>query len=301
MSDSLRSALTTLRKARLTGYASACFCTLALLLLIDGLQMLMRSDFNQVDLVMGEQAPMSGAMPLQAKEYGDIVAIIEGHDELEFIPLMDFKGLWFGAHMWRATLDASAATAPGRAVLTVVDLVPAKSTTGNATIMVQNPTQIYTITVWPSQEALLAAHPSLSRRVTGLSAFLLAVLSLACGIALGAANLFLNLAAHKALAWEGIFPIHGTRQTDTGYQAIFSSGPRSDLRTQRPLSLLTPEGVEQGKGVLIEYTRLKGVALLPLDGAPPRFGWLLLYEPDLHPASEPAPEREKDSPGGRRA
>ena len=55
MSDSLCCALTALRKARLTGYASACFRMLAVLFLIDGLQMLMRSDFNRVDLALGEE------------------------------------------------------------------------------------------------------------------------------------------------------------------------------------------------------------------------------------------------------
>jgi hypothetical protein len=188
--------------------------------------------------------------------------------------------------MWRAELDASNATQAGRAVLTIVDLVPAKSTTSNATIMVQNPTQIFSITVWPSAEAMRAAHFSISRRVTGLSAFLIAGVSVACGIALGGLNLFLNLAAYRALEREGLFVVHGVRKTEAGYMALFSPGARSDLQAGQPMFLVTQEGVEQGKGVLTEYYRHTCGALFSLDGAPPRYDWLLRYAPDTHAASE---------------
>ena len=299
MSGSLRRAFAALRKARLVGYASACFCMLAVFFLIDGLQMLMRSDFNRVDLVLGEEVFMSGAMPLQAKSHEDIVVLIEGLDGLSFTPITDFKGLWFGAHMWRATLDARAASASGRAMLTVLDLVPAKSTTSNATIMVQNPTQVYAITVWPSKDEMRAAHLSFSHRVTGLSAFIIAGLSVACGIGLGVVNLLLNITAHKALAQEGIFVIHGMRQTDAGYQAIFSPGIGRELLVQQPVSLLNPEGVEQRKGLLEECAPSKCIARFSLDGVPPGYGWLLRYEPGAKtaPASEALPATEKGVPG----
>jgi hypothetical protein len=292
MNSALRRALASLRTVRLVGRISACFCTLAVLLLADGLQALMRNDFNHVDLPLGGQVLISGAMPLHAKDHTDVIASIEGHDGISFTLLTSFKGLGFGAHMWRAALDVDAASAPGTAVLTVLDLVPAKNAATNATITVQNPYQIYTITVWASEKAMQAAHLSFSRRLTGISAFLTAALSAACGIALGALNIFLHLAAHKALAKEGIFAVHGRKKTDAGYQAIFDpAGADSFLQTQQPMSLLSPDGVEQNAGVLIECSRLKGSALFPLDGAHPRFGWLLRYEPDASAAAE----REKDS------
>lgn len=283
MNDALRHALAAQRKARLAGYVSACFWALAVLFVVDGLQMLMRSDFNQMDLVLGEQAPISGAMPLQAKSREDIVAIIEGLDGLSFTPITDFKGFWLGAHMWRATLDARAVIAPGKGILTVLDLVPAKSTTGNATIMVQNPTQIFTVTVWPSQEAMRAAHLSLTLRVTGLSAFLMAGLILACAIGAGVVNILLNTAAHKAFQQAGFFIIHGMRKTEAGYQAIFTPNAGSELQAQQPVSLFTPEGVEQRKGIVAECSQSKCIAHFSLDGVPPGFCWLLRCEPDTQP------------------
>jgi hypothetical protein len=280
VSDSLHRAFTALQKARLVGYASACFWVLAVMLLIDGLQTLMRTDFNRIDLPLGEQVFMSGAMPLDAKTHSDLDVTIEGNDGLSFTPHTDFKGLWFGAHMWRATLDASNTTQTGEAVLTVLDMVPAKNKNTNATIMVQNPNQIFSITVWPSRKAMLASHYSLSRRLTGFSAFLWAPMSLACGLLLGVANLFLNSAAQNALTREGLFAVYGRRKMEAGYHAFFMPGVRSDLLAQQPMALLTPSGQEQGRGVLVECTRFKGTVFFPLDGVPPHFGWLLRYEPD---------------------
>jgi hypothetical protein len=285
-------AFAALHKARLIGLVSACFFLLTVLLVADGLQALMREDFNRINLPLGGQVLISGAMPLQAKAHTDIVAVIEGLDGLSFTPLTDFKGLWFGAHMWRAALDAGDATKPGQAVLTIVDMVPAKSTTGNATIMVQNPSQIYAITVWPSAEAMQAAHFSLGRRLTGLSSFLLASLSVTCGIGIGAWHMFLNQAAWRALAAEDLFPIYGLLRTDAGYQARFSPSGREDLQPQQPMLLLTLQGVEMGSGVLSECSRLKCSALFSLDGVVPRHGWLLHYTPD----PKPAPGREEMIP-----
>ena len=278
MSGSPGRALAALRIARLSGSFSACCFLLVALLVADGLQALMRDDFNRIDLPLGGRVLVSGAMPLQAKAHADIIADIEGLDGLSFTPLTDFKGFWFGAHMWRATLDASAASASGQAVLTVVDLVPARSSSGNATIMVQNPNQIYAVTVWPSEKAMQAAHFSLCRRLTGLSAFVWAGVSFACGIAVSVRHFFFNRAAHRALAEEGFFVIHGLRKTDAGYQAIFSPGDRQDMQARQPMVLLTPAGAPQGSGILHECSPHQGSALFPLDGTPPRYGWLLRCE-----------------------
>jgi hypothetical protein len=287
VSASPQRAVAALRKAGLYGKFSAGCFLLAALLIADGLQALIRDDFSRVDLFLGGQTMVSGAMPLEAKTYADIIADIEGLEGLEFTPRTDFKGFWFGAHMWRATLDARHATKTGRAVLTVVDLVPAKSTTSNATIMVQNPTQLYNIFVWPSAEAMQAAHFSLSRRLTGLSAFVWAGLGVICGIGIGIWHFFLNQAAHKALAEEGIFVIHGMKKTDEGRLALFSPGDRTDLRLRQPMTLLDPDGAEQGKCELHALVPHKSSVLLPPDGVPPRYGWLLRYEADAHTLSEP--------------
>ena len=284
MNSSTRRAFAVLRKARLIACFSAALFLLVALLVVDGLQALMRGDFNRIDLPLGGQTLVSGAMPLQAKGHADITASIEGLDGINFTPLTDFKGHWFGAHMWRATLDASAATEAGRAVLTVLDLVPAKSTTSNATIMVQNPNQIYMITVWPSEEAMRAAHLSFSSRLTGLSAFVLAGAIFACGIGIAIWHVLVNGAAHRALAREGFFFIHGRKKTEEGYLAFFAPGDRQDLQTQQPVSLLTHAGVEQQQGVLRECSPQKcGALFSPDEATAPRHGWLVRYEAGTRP------------------
>jgi hypothetical protein len=280
VSVSSRRAFAALHKARLSGKLSACFFLLAALLVADGLQALMRDDFSRIDLILGGQTMVSGAMPFNTKSHTEIIADIEGLDGLDFSPFTDFKGFWFGAHMWRATLDAKHAVKAGRAVLTVVDLVPAKSTSSNATIMVQNPTQIYNITVWPSAEAMQAAHYSLSRRLTGLSAFVWAGLSLACGLIIGIRHYFWSHAAHNALAAEGIFVIHGMKTTDAGCLANFAPNAGTAWQVGQPMLLLSPDGVEQAKGVLHAWAPPKGSVLFAPDGALPRYGWLLRREAD---------------------
>jgi hypothetical protein len=293
MSASLSRAFAALRKAELSGRASACFFLLTVLFIVDGLQALMRNDFNQIDLPLGERVLLSGAMPMDLKQHADIVVTIEGIEGLSFTPLTDFKGLWFGAHMWRGVLDAGKATEPGRAVLTIVDMVPAKSTTGNATIMVQNPNQIFTVTVWPSTEAMRAADFALTRRLTGQPPFLLAPLGLLCAIGIGVWHYFLSATAHRALALEGIFPIYGRKKTEEGYLAFFSPGGGRDFQAQQLVSLLTPSGIEQQKGMLHECTPKKHSALFsPDEATAPRFGWLVRYEP----GARPPPEHEKNIP-----
>jgi len=293
MSAALSRAFAALRRAELSGRLSACFFLLAALLTLDGLQALMREDFSRVHLPLGGRVLLSGAMPLEAKKHADITAIIEGNDGLSFTPLTDFRGHWFGAHMWRGVLDAGKATEAGRAVLTIVDMVPAKSATSNATIMVQNPNQIFAVTLWPSAEAMRAAHFSLIHRLTGLSAFILAGLSLACALGIGAWHYFLSKTAHSALALEGIFPIYGRKKTEEGYLAFFSPGAGQDLQARQPAALLTPQGAERQKGMLHECSEKKHSALFsPDEAAAPRFGWLVRCEP----GARPQPEQEEKTP-----
>jgi hypothetical protein len=159
-----------------------------------------------------------------------------------------------------------------------VDLVPAKSTTGNATITVQNPTQIYSITVWPSAEAMQAANLSFSRRVTGLNAFFSAGLSLACAIAVSLVNMVLFTKAQRILAQAGLFTIYKMKTTDAGYETTFSQGDRLDIRAGQTVALLTLEGAEQGRSVVHSCAPNKCVVLFPLDGVQPSFDWLLRCE-----------------------
>ena len=288
-----------MRKAEFTGRISACFFFLASLVVLDGLQALMREDFRRIDVALGGQVKISGGMPLEAKTQADLVVTIEGVDGLEFVQLTDFKGYWLGAHMWRATLDASYVTRPGHAVLIIEDMVPAKSTTSGAMITVQNPNLIFEITVWPSAEAMRAADFSLVRRLTGLNAFIWTGLSIVCALGTAAVHMVLVRKAYRVLAKESIFFISGRKETEEGYVAIFWPAGRQDLRAGQPVLLLDPQGVGKRSGVLGECTPVKCLAHFSYDGVVPGHGWLL--ERFDVPAAHPTSDHEKTLPSPEQA
>ena len=60
-------------RSRILGKLSACIFLIASLAVVDGLQTLMRQDFNSVSLVPGETTIMSGMMPQNATGTGDLV------------------------------------------------------------------------------------------------------------------------------------------------------------------------------------------------------------------------------------
>ena len=275
MNSSLRHAFSALRKARLIGYASACFCLLASLLVLDGLQALMREDFNHLDIIAGERVPVSGAMPLDARDHTQILWDIDGNPGLRFMAEASFKGFWMGALMWRGELAADSAARPGAARLTIHDMVPAKSAT-NSTMMVQNPAQVYSITVWPTEAAFQAARFSLVRRLTGFSAFVFAALSVIGGIACGAVHAVTFHKARQSLAAEGLFCIHAAQRNATGLRAVFSpEGREDDLHVGQAAALFDNKGNEAGQGVISECGPQKCSVLFPEGVRTPPYGWFL--------------------------
>ena len=113
-------------RSRILGKLSACIFLIAALAVVDGLQTLMRQDFNSVSLIPGETTVMSGMMPQNATGTGDLVVETEGLTGLRFNAVDAFKGFWMGGNMWRAELTADATASPGKGTLTVVDMVPMK-------------------------------------------------------------------------------------------------------------------------------------------------------------------------------
>jgi hypothetical protein len=271
--------LAALNRAYLIGRVSACLCFCALFSLIDGFQGLVREDFNHIELPVRGRMMLSGAMPADLTDHTRLAAEIDGIEGLRFTPLTSFKGFWMGGAMWRGELEAGAV--PGTAVLTVRDLVPAKKAGSNATSMVQNPAQIYRITVWASEAELRAAQPSFLRRLTGLPPFPAAGLFLLAGIGFGAWHALRFHRVQCALAAEGFFLVYGVLPHEKGVQAAFSpAGREEDLRTGLPVILLGPEGGEAASGILDECGPKKYAALFAEGPTPPRHGDLLRCPPD---------------------
>lgn len=281
-----------LARSRLLGRVSAFIFLLAALAVLDALQTLVRHEFNSLDLVPGETVLLSGMMPEKAKEFSDLEVLIEGAPDILFTPVETYKGFWMGGFMWRAELTVQSGAKPGKAVLTIVDIVKPPSGGGSKderdrSILyggMQNPALVFSISIWPSEAERRAADTSLFRRFTGFPAFGVAAVAVLLAIAFGIANWRVFSKAESGLARHGIFFIHGVKdvqaareqngpQAAPGYKAAFARAGQPFTRGDLVI-LYDKDWQEQGRGRIVEVDKIKAHALFPHDGVRPKYGWL---------------------------
>lgn len=295
--------------ARLLGKISACVFLIAVLAVIDGLQTLMRQEFNAVSLCPGESATISGMMPLDTASHTDLAVELDNLSGLVFRPIESFKGFWMGGRMWRASLTASASASPGKGTLTVVDMVPLKkvgqttvpeekgvpqpapANASSATVMGQNPALVYSVTVWPSAAERDAAVFSFLSRHTGQPPFVVAGAATALALLLGLGNFLLFSRAEKRLAHQGVYFIHGIKKKDDGLHASFAHAGQDAFMPGDPVLLYDANWREHGQGAIADKDPVKGFALFAPE-TPPRYGWLVALVKE---------ERDTPARGGPRA
>ena len=280
-------------RSRILGKLSACIFLIAALAVVDGLQTLMRQDFNSVSLIPGETTVMSGMMPQNATGTGDLVVETEGLTGLRFNAVDAFKGFWMGGNMWRAELTADATASPGKGTLTVVDMVPMKKVGSTAVrdedsprkpappeedapapVMGQNPALVYTVTVWASAAEREAAEISFLRRFTGQPPFAVAGVAAAFALLAGICNFVFFAKAESRLARQGIFIIHGVKKQADGPHASFAHAGQDGFKPGERMLLYDTQWHEQGEGVIASKDRIKGFVRFSPE-KPPRYGWLV--------------------------
>ena len=299
-------------RSRMLGKLSACIFLLAALAVVDGLQTLMRHEFNEISLIPGETVVMSGMMPQNATTHGDLIVEMEGLSGLTFTPTDSFKGFWMGGNMWRADLTASATAAPGKGSLTVVDMVPLKKVgkavlhdedsprgqvaapadpsggngtedsegKGAETIIGQNPTLVYSVVIWPTPADLQAAEHSFIRRFTGIAPFAAAAAAAGLAFLFGIANFIFFARAEARLAAHCIYFIHGIKaQADGSLHASFAHAGKNEFSAGDPVILYDTRWREHGRGVIVNKDRFKGFAGFSPQ-TPPRYGWLVAIVPE---------------------
>ncbi len=278
--------------SRVLGKFSAFIFFLAALAVVDGLQTLMRQDFNSIAVIPGETVTMTGAMPQNASGIADLVVETEGLSGLKFTPTDSFKGFWMGVNMWRAELSADAGASPGKGTLTVVDMVPMKKVGQAAvrdedrsreskpdaasptSIMGQNPTLVYSVMVWPSAAEREASEFSFIRRYTGWASFAVAGAATALALLFGVGNFVCFAKAETRLARHGVYVIHGVKKREDGLHASFAHSEQSGFQPGDAVLLCDTHWQEQGKGVIADKDRFKGFARFS-PATPPRYGWLV--------------------------
>lgn len=296
--SSLEGGRTLLSRSRLLGRVSAVIFLIAAFCVLDGLQTLVRHEFNSIDLIPGETILVSGMMPADARSHEDLVVEIEGDPGLAFTPLEVYKGFWMGGLMWRAELSASPSIRPGTAVVTVVDIVKPEVGKDDSyddrdrSLLFggrQNPALVHTVTVYATEAERRQADDSLVRRATGVQPFAVAAACALLGIAFGFANLRVFSRAERELAPHGFFVIHGVKDMSlaekhalpgekvlatSGYRASFTrAGQR--FAADEPVALFDRAWNRRAQGRILDEDKLKGYALFPANGERPRYGWIV--------------------------
>lgn len=298
---SLAEAKTLLARSGFLGRVSAFIFLFAALAVIDGLQTLVRHEFNSIDLIAGESVLVSGMLPTDAKSHEELIVEMEGDPGLSFTPLETYKGFWMGGHMWRAELAAAPDMKPGTVWLTVVDVIKEQVKEGenyddrDRSILFggkQNPALVHTVRIWSSEEARRAADDSLLRRYTGIQPFVLAATCVFLAIAAGGLSWLVFGKAEKALADHDIYFAHAVKDmaiavkqalpgqklpATSGYKVSFSRLGRR-MAAGDPARLFDRKWRERGSGKIVEVDRVKGHALFPEDGARPGHGWLVAVD-----------------------
>ena len=148
MSDSSNSfwqALPALKeRQRRTGLLAALVLGLAVLVLVDGLQALMRAGSYHLDIVAGQGTMLSGPIGIDKPRDSDLlVSVTPEGAPLSFRLDGFFASYWFGNGMWRGEIVAEQGATPGTYALSVrVRGTPASAT------------QRYEVTVWSDAASL---------------------------------------------------------------------------------------------------------------------------------------------------
>ncbi|MDL2275504.1 hypothetical protein LJC22_05220 [Desulfosarcina sp. OttesenSCG-928-G10] len=288
-----------LARSRFIGRISMVMFLIAVFSVVDGLQMLVRQEFNRIDLLPGETVLMSGMLPADAKTHEDLVIRIDGASGLSFTPLETYKGFWMGGHMWRAELSAASGMKPGEVTITIVDIIKPDASAEDSkdvrdrSILYggqQNPALVHTITIWASEKERRAANHSILYRLLGISPFGMAGFCLLLALVTGLTNWLVFGQAEKALAVHAVFVVHGVkqmaiaaRQALPGQVLAATSGLRVaffhldvPVTPGEPVILMDREGQERARGRILDIDKARAHALFPEDTVVPRYGWLVV-------------------------
>ena len=154
------------------GKLCALLLGLALVAMVDGLQGLMRSGSDVLEMLPGNRVTISGPLTIKNPVNSDIrVQFSPAKSGLAFDLEGFFAGYWFGNGMWRANVAADPAAEPGRYDMRVVFH-------GAPAVTAQH----YTAIVYADESSMRSASASFVRRLTGYNPFVLAVGF--CGLAM---------------------------------------------------------------------------------------------------------------------
>ena len=219
----------------LIGRISAVFFLVAVLALLDGLQMLVRTSVDEISLLAGATEGLSGPCPFQNPVESDLeVRFTPKEAPLHFALEGFFAGYLLGNGMWRGQLTASEQAESGdcQVVIAFRGLPEA---------------QRFTVHVFADYDDYRKASPSFSTRFLGFAPFLLSAVLAGTAFAFGLVTFVLgrmNLTLLRSVGWAEIFR---TKAESDGTLTLWSSAVGGEgLVCGDRLSVISPEGEPLG-------------------------------------------------------
>lgn len=192
-------------RQRRTGLLAALVLGLAVLVLVDGLQALMRSGSYHLDIVAGQGTMLSGPIGIDKPRDSDLLVSVSPEGAPVSFRLDGFfASYWFGNGMWRGEVAAEPGAAPG----TYSVSLRVRGTPASAT-------QRYAVTVWSDATSLRQGSHSLTVSLLGFNPFWLSGILACIGIVPG----LLSFVAGRRivrLLWYA------------GYSEVFRMAPQKD-------------------------------------------------------------------------
>lgn len=277
MNETVTHGIAALARSRMWGKVSAFLFVLAIFCIADAVQNMLRTPFNLVDVVVGEEAQVSGAMPHNVQSHEEITFTLENSAGLVFTPTETYRGFWMGGPMWRGVLSYTGkGTQNYSTQLIIIDMIPESDEEG--AIARQNPGLIFPVNIWVSTSAKNSSSFSLFMKYSGIPPYVVAVFAGLFAFATGIASFFSFRRAEVLLSGQEMYIIHGVKAEQGGVNVLFGLSRTVKLFGEKKASLLKPNGALVCDGIVAQSEEGKGAAFFPTPSITPKYGWIVRLE-----------------------
>ena len=216
---------------KLAGRACALFCLLASLAILDGLVTKFREPVNVFHVLPGDEVDIDGPIPENIKQT-EVLTYASDSKGLAITFAVIHPGYFMGGNMWRGRLSVARDVPPGKYVVTVRprDYPAAK------------PGYEFRVVVYPDAMSQRVAFPSMIKRQTGRSPYLVAAAFLPLIlITLGMVYL-LSRRIDLLQAASGRAEIYRVARNEGQLLVSFGLGTKHGVKPGDQVTLLDPEG-----------------------------------------------------------
>ncbi|MCK9376249.1 MAG: hypothetical protein M0P73_08870 [Syntrophobacterales bacterium] len=232
----------------------AAFCVIALLALVDGLQVHFREPANVVKVLAGELIDLNGELTDEADSIKELT-FVSNSDQLKVVFEAIHKGYFLGGDMWRGRLLVGSGIAPGEYSLTVL---PKRTVSPRKA-------PAFRIIVFPDALSLQKSSSSQIRRLFGMSAFKAAAGCLP-GILLAFGAVFLLSGKRERLmAASGKAEIYRVTRAEGGAEIRFALGTAQGISPGIRVFIYNAGGQQVGIATVEESSPAASVAQVTTD------------------------------------